>query len=64
MAKHAKQALPKTENATADNDCYVDIPNVCNTDAKLAKLTCKRHDNEARSVQFSYTGAFRVHLVL
>ena len=54
MAKHAKSALPRIENGTADRDCFLDSQTIRNIDAKHAKLTWKRHVNEAQSVRLFY----------
>ena len=54
MAKHAKSALPKIENGTADRDCFLDSQDICNIAHKLARLTWKLHDNEAQSVRLFY----------
>lgn len=54
MAKHAKSALPRIENGTADRDCYLDTQTIRNIGAKQAKFTWKRHPNEAQSVRLFY----------
>ena len=54
MAKHARSALPKIQNRTADRDCFLDSQTIRNIDAKHAKLTWKRHVKQAQSVRFFY----------